>query len=99
MALAPFLTKIVSWLRAGYPDGVPDHHYIPLFTVLRHQLTDDEVTLIADELAFSSSPEKAGEIKKAASVITRSAVSDADIARIRSRLAAAGWPLARPDTD
>jgi hypothetical protein len=99
MALPVFLAKIVNWLRAGYPDGVPEHDYLPLFALLGSQLTDDEVTLIADELAFSSAPESAGEIKKAASVITRTAVSDSDIARVRSHLAVGGWPLTTRDRD
>jgi hypothetical protein len=99
MALPAFLAKIVSWLRAGYPDGVPEHDYVPLFALLGSQLTGDEVTLIAGELAFSSAPDSAEEIKKAASAITGTAVSDSDIARVRSRLAAGGWPLAMPDRD
>jgi hypothetical protein len=90
---------VINWLRAGYPEGVPAQDYIPLLTVLRHQLSDDEVTLIADELAFSSDPHSADEIKRATSAITRTPVSEADIARVRSRLAAGGWPLAAPDRD
>jgi hypothetical protein len=99
MGLPPVLVKIVNWLRAGYPDGVPQHDYMPLFSVLRHQLTDDEVTLIAAELAFSAAPESAAEIKRAASAITRNDVDDVDIARVRSRLVAGGWPLAAPERD
>jgi hypothetical protein len=99
MALPSFLAKIVSWLRAGYPDGVPEHDYVPLIALLGSQLTDDEVTLVAGELAFSSHPESALEIKKAISAITRTTVSDSDIARVRSHLAAGGWPLAVPDRD
>jgi hypothetical protein len=99
MALPSFLARIVSWVRAGYPDGVPQHDYIPLVAVLTRQLTDDEVTLVADELAFSADPESAAEIKKAIGAITRTAVSDSDIARVRARLAAGGWPLAEPERD
>ena len=29
-----FLKKIVDWLRAGYPDGVPQADYIPLVALL-----------------------------------------------------------------
>jgi len=98
MALPSFLAKIVSWLRAGYPDGVPERDYTPLIALLGSQLTDDEVTLVVGELAFSSNPESAQEIKKAISAITRTTVSDSDIARVRSHLAAGGWPAA-PDRD
>jgi hypothetical protein len=86
------IAKVVSWLRAGYPDGVPEHDYIPLIALLGSQLAGDEVTLIAGELAFSSNQESAPEIKKAISAITRTTVSDSDIARVRSHLAAGGWP-------
>src|SRR5579863_8219542 len=99
MALPTFLAKIVGWLRAGYPDGVPGHDYAPLFALLGTQLTDDEVTLVADELAFSADPKSAEEIRKAISVITRATVSDSDVARVRSHLAVGGWPLATPDRD
>jgi Protein of unknown function (DUF3349) len=97
MALPPFLAKIVGWLRAGYPDGVPGHDYIPLVAMLSRQLTDDELILVAGELAFSSSPESAEEMRKAIAAVTRTAVSESDIARVRSRLEAGGWPPDGPD--
>jgi hypothetical protein len=97
MALPSFLAKIVGWLRAGYPEGVPEHDYIPLFVLLGSQLTDEEVALIADELASSAAPGSAEEIKKAIGAIADTPVKDSDIARVRSHLAAGGWPLAAPD--
>ena len=99
MALPSFLAKVIGWLRAGYPQGVPEHDYIPLFALLGSQLTDDEVSLVAAELALSSASGSAEEIRKAASAITRTAVRDSDIARVRSHLAAGGWPLAGLDRD
>jgi hypothetical protein len=31
MAAVPdFVARVVGWLRAGYPEGVPDVDYIPL---------------------------------------------------------------------
>ena len=99
MALPPLLNRIVDWLRAGYPEGVPSRDYIPLFALLGSQLTNDEVTLIANELAFSGDPESSEAIKKAISAVTHTSVSDADIARVRSHLAAGGWPLAKPSQE
>ena len=99
MALPDFLTKIVGWLRAGYPEGVPEHDYIPLFALLGSQLTNDEVTLIGDELAFSADPQSAEAIKKAIATVTHTTANDADINRVRSHLAAGGWPLAVPPRD
>ena len=96
MALPPFLNRIVDWLRAGYPEGVPEHDYIPLFALLGSQLTNDEVTLIADELATSVDPGSAESIKKAIADVTHTTPNGSDIARVRSHLAAGGWPLAVP---
>ncbi len=96
MAASDFITRIVGWLRAGYPEGVPQQDYQPLFALLGSQLTNDEVTLIADELAFSSDPESAEAIKKAITSVTHTPVHDSDIARVRAHLAAGGWPLAVP---
>ena len=67
--------------------------------MLGSQLTDDEVTLVAGELPFSSNPESAQEIKKAISATTLTTVSDSDIARVRSHLAVGGRPLAAPHRD
>jgi Protein of unknown function (DUF3349) len=97
MALPPVLNKIVEWLRAGYPEGVPDVDYIPLFALLGSQLTNDEVTLIAHELEASADPESADAIKKAIVEVTHTTPNDADVNRVRSRLAAGGWPLAKPE--
>jgi hypothetical protein len=99
MALPPFLNKIVDWLRAGYPEGVPEHDYIPLFALLGSQLTNDEVTLIAHELAASNDPESTEAIKKAIAAVTDTPVHTADINRVRAHLAGAGWPLAIPPRD
>jgi hypothetical protein len=96
MALPPVLKSIIDWLRAGYPEGVPDVDYIPLFALLGSQLTDTEVNEIAEELASESDPDSAATIRKAIGDVTHEKVNDSDIARVRSRLAGGGWPLARP---
>lgn len=100
MALPAFLASIIGWLRAGYPEGVPEHDYMPLFALLGSQLTEDEVTTIADALADESKPESAEAIRRSISAVTANQhPGDADIARVRARLAAGGWPLAAPKRD
>jgi hypothetical protein len=96
MALPPFLNSVIGWLRAGYPDGVPDVDYIPLFALLGSQLTEAEVDAIADELADESKPESSEAIRTAITAVTSTRPQESDIARVRARLAAGGWPLARP---
>lgn len=90
------LADIIGWLRAGYPQGVPDVDYIPLFALLGRHLTDEEVKEIADELAGGADAHSAERIHAAINSVTHERPRDSDIARVRSRLAAGGWPLAWP---
>jgi hypothetical protein len=100
MALPPVLANIIGWLRAGYPEGVPQRDYFPFFALLGSQLTEDQVTAIADELANESEPESAAAIQRAIGSVTHEHdANDADIARVRARLAAGGWPLAPVSTE
>ena len=96
MALPPVLSSIIEWLRAGYPEGVPTVDYVPLFALLASQLTDAEVAEIAAELENQSDPDSAEAIKRAITTVTSGAANDADVARVRARLAGGGWPLAKP---
>jgi hypothetical protein len=96
MSLPPFLNSIVGWLRAGYPEGVPKTDYVPLFALLASQLTNDEVQAIAAELADTTDLSSAQTIRDAIETVTHAEPSDADVARVRSHLAAGGWPLAQP---
>ena len=97
MPLPPFLASVINWVRAGYPEGVPDVDYIPLFALLGSQLSEADVHAVAQELENESDPESADAIKKAITAVTDHHASDADVARVRSRLAAGGWPLAKPE--
>jgi hypothetical protein len=94
MAYPPFLEKIIGWLRAGYPAGVPEVDYVPLFAILGYHLSNDEVAAIADELAASTDPSSADAIKQAITAVTNTKPLESDIDRVRARLAAGGWPLA-----
>lgn len=90
----PIVASIVSWLRAGYPEGVPEIDYLPLFALLGRHLTEDEVHDIADELVAHGDAHSADAIQAAINAVTRETPLDADIARVRAHLAAGGWPLA-----
>jgi hypothetical protein len=97
MPLPPVLSSIIGWLRAGYPEGVPNVDYIPLFALLASQLTDRDVKMIAEVLAESSDRDSATAIRDAIADITHDKPLESDVARVRARLAAGGWPLAAPD--
>ena len=95
MPIPLFLQSIIAWLRAGYPEGVPSVDYIPLFALLGSQLTEVEVMQIADELERESDPDSAAAIKRAINQVTHEKPTEADVNRVRARLASGGWPLAK----
>ena len=39
-------SRILGWLREGYPQGVPREDYIALFGVLQRHLTEEEICLL-----------------------------------------------------
>ena len=96
MPLPPVLNSLITWLRAGYPEGVPDVDYLPLFALLGSQLSNEEVQEIARELENATDPQSAQAIQAAIKSVTDGQASDADVARVRARLAGGGWPLAKP---
>jgi hypothetical protein len=71
--------------------------YIPLFALLGSQLSDTEVAEIGSELALESDPDSAEAIRKAIGTVTHEKPLESDVARVRARLAAGGWPLAKPE--
>lgn len=88
------LQSVVSWLRSGYPEGVPERDYQPLFALLRRQLSADEVGLVTAELLAVGSVGTNEQIRSVIGSVTSVTPQEADIARVSARLAAAGWPLA-----
>src|ERR1700722_2429467 len=96
MELPPVVKRVVDWLRAGYPEGVPDVDYIPLFALLGSELSNHDVELIADDLANSADSGSAEAIRKAFWAVKNPKPSEPDVAGARPPLAAGGWPLAKP---
>lgn len=95
MALPGLLGSIVAWLRAGYPEGVPESDYIPLLAVLARRLSNDEVRAVAGELIASGTlPVDDTDIGTMITKVTDELPRDCDIDRVRDKLSAHGWPLA-----
>lgn len=106
MALPPVLNSIVSWLRAGYPQGVPETDYIPLLALLARRLTTEEVAAVAEELSRQTEPALEGasngagpangrpidngDIGAVITKITNELPREEDVARVRARLETAG---------
>jgi len=87
-----FLDAVVAWLRAGYPDGVPQTDYIPLLALLSRRLTSDEVKEVASALMRRGDFDHV-DIGVTITQITDELPSADDVARVRDRLAAKGWPF------
>jgi hypothetical protein len=87
-----FLSAIIKWLRAGYPDGVPATDYYPVLALLSRRLSTDEVKAIANEAMHQGNYDNI-DIGVAITQLTDELPTPADIERVRERLAAHGWPL------
>jgi hypothetical protein len=98
------MTRVVGWLRAGYPTGVPEQDYVPLLGILQRSLTPTELAQVVDELIADSARSEAtgdrldpsqlrGRIEQ---LLLGPALPD-DLVRVSTRLAAAGWPLGDPE--
>jgi hypothetical protein len=95
VAVNKFLTKIVAWITAGYPEGVPGPDRVPLFALLRPRLTDEEVVTVAQQLIERGEFDHV-DIGVIITQITDELPSPDDIERVRTKLAAHGWPLDDP---
>jgi len=87
-----FLSSVVSWLRAGYPEGVPPTDTFPLLALLARRLTNDDVIAVANELIRRGEFDDV-DIGVLITQITDELPSPEDIERVRVRLAAKGWPF------
>jgi hypothetical protein len=87
-----FLAKIVAWITAGYPEGVPGPDRVPLFALLKPRLTDDEVKTVVRELLNRGEFDHV-DIAVLIVQLTDELPAQEDVERVRARLAAKGWPL------
>ncbi len=49
MPLSSYLTRLLRWLRAGYPSGAPPHGHVPLIALMPSPAAQLEDLLDADE--------------------------------------------------
>jgi Protein of unknown function (DUF3349) len=88
MALPAAVQRIVDWLRAGYPEGVPEHDYMPLFALLTSHFSEEDV-----REGLHAVPEL-GDGEPIDDVFTKARTappSPADIDRVRAHLMSVGW--------
>jgi hypothetical protein len=97
VSLPSLIASVVQFLRTGYPEGVPEHDYLPLFALLARKLTSEEVVQVADELAAHGDPTSANAVRQAIADLIHEQPLEADIARVSARLVAAGWQQQAPE--
>jgi hypothetical protein len=92
MFLAGSVGRLVAFLRAGYPTGMPATGYVPLAALLRRRLCDDEVTAIAGDLMRRGRwPVSAADVGVQVTRVTHDMPSPDDVDRIQRRLEAFGY--------
>ncbi|SMH48473.1 Protein of unknown function [Rathayibacter oskolensis] len=90
---AGLVTRVVRWLREGYPSGLPEQDFVPLVALLRRRLTDAEVTEVGSRLAADGDlPASRIDVSAAIARVTSELPSDEDVARVRRYLSEHGWP-------
>lgn len=104
MPLPALLARLINWVREGYPEGVPERDYLPLFALLARRLTPDEMTAVVvglthgHQLPADTAEEAAERARDAIEAVTKSPPSDQDVERVLRRLEAAGWDLDTAET-
>jgi hypothetical protein len=97
------VVRVLSWLEAGYPDGIPRQDRFPLIALLQRRLTEEQTREIVADLTAPGALENRGddpitaeEIEALVAGRLSESASSEDVARVSARLAAGGWPLADP---
>jgi hypothetical protein len=90
MELGGRVSRIVEFLRAGYPTYVRAVGYFPLLALLPRRLTSDEVAEIALELALTGRRVDNVDIGVEITRAIHEMPSLDDIQRVREQLAAIG---------
>lgn len=93
--------RVLHWLEAGYPEGIPRQDRFPLIALLSTRLDDEQTRRVVADLTAPGAvdtrgddPITADEIERLIARQTSETPSPEDVARVSARLAAAGWPLA-----
>ena len=84
-----------SWIRAGYPEGIPATDTFPVLALLTRRLSNDEVKAVTHELMQRGDFDNV-DIGVLITQLTDELPTPEDIERVRARLAAKGWPFDEP---
>ncbi|VXB86546.1 conserved hypothetical protein [Microbacterium sp. 8M] len=88
------LTRVLDWLRAGYPEGVPPKDYSPLLALLQRTLTAEELAAVVSALAQQETdPVRVSQIRTAIADVTSATPGEDEVRRVAAHLAERGVPL------
>jgi Protein of unknown function (DUF3349) len=90
--------KVVAWINAGFPEGVPPKDHFALLALLKRSLSEDEVVAAALTILKNTdaqSPVTPQQIRDAIHAITSVEPNPEEIQQVSARLASVGWPLAQ----
>ncbi|OBB72816.1 DUF3349 domain-containing protein [Mycolicibacterium monacense] len=92
------MDKVLTWLRDGYPQGVPPKDYFPLLALLKRSLTEEEVVRAAQSILRSTDSDVVteDEIRTAVHEVIAKEPNPEEVHQVAARLASVGWPLAAP---
>ena len=90
------INNVLGWLRAGYPQGIPEKDYFPLLALLVRTLTEDEVVDVARTVLKNTESDTVTieEIRAAIQQVTDKEPNQEEMRQVAARLASVGWPLA-----
>jgi hypothetical protein len=95
---AGMMDKVLTWLREGYPQGVPPKDYFPLLALLKRSLSEEEVVRAAQSILRSNDSDSVteDEIRSAVHEVIAKEPNPEEVHQVAARLASVGWPLAAP---
>lgn len=88
------LEKVVAWLKAGYPQGIPQGDFIPLVALLNRRLTQEEILELGDRLTLDGFvPADRIDIGSGYLRIVDELPSVEELDRVSRKLREAGWVI------
>jgi Protein of unknown function (DUF3349) len=96
VAITGLLQRVLDWLHAGYPEGVPKQDYYPLLAFLSRSLKPDEVSEVVTALQKDLQPGEqtsTADVQAAIETITKSPALVQDVRRVEDKLRNTGWEL------
>ncbi|BBY26831.1 hypothetical protein GCM10023114_54150 [Mycolicibacterium sediminis] len=85
------LSRLVGFVRAGYPDVAPRTGHVSLFALCPRRLCDDDVRFLTSVLTKAGPPVTQADVRAAITTLIRDAASSDDCDRVSRRLADDGW--------